>query len=390
MSRVGIELTPEVLRVVELRRFGTGIARCHEVPWDPAAPAAGVAAARAHLGAVDAIAVAVGLGLISVTRVELPPASDEARERMVALEPERFFATTDALTTAIAPGTELAFAVPTSRLEQWLAALTTWAPVTRVDPSPVALARAMAATKGTGAGGGTRTYEVEAGRSDRGLVTLRGGGLIAARRVAPDVAEEAAPLAEREGVEPRYLSALGAARGDEEVQPGTLWSEERRRGARRAAARQTATALLAAAAGLVLAAAAFDRWRERTLIALEREAGRLAAAAAPALAAQQRLQRLTREEAIVRDVVAKRSDPAAVLAAISVALPGDAVVTTARGTGRSWQIDGTARSVAPLVPRLDQSGAFDNVRSLAASARFLDGNRSRETFSLAFDVRPRP
>jgi Tfp pilus assembly protein PilN len=399
VSRLGIEATPATLRAVAMRRLGRGVSRCVEVPWDPESPAEGIAALGAQCGPVDSLALAVGLGFTSVVRAELPPAPHEARERMLALEPERFFATAEPLETALVPGSDVAFGVSRAQLARWVAAFESLAPVTRVDPSAVAFARALRPVAGRNgtrsdvlASQATRTYALDAGEGERGLITMRGSRVVSVRRVAGDAEPDAeySAVPRIPDIAPTFLAALGAVLGDDASQQGTLWPVERRRAAQHTAARQMATALLAAVAGLVLAGAAFDRWRERTLVALEAEAERLTLEAAPALAAQQRLMLLAREDDIVRQVVGQRSNPAAGLAAIGLALPNDAVVTVARGTGSRWQIDGTARNVAPLVPRLDRSGAFENVRSLAASSRFLDGTRSRETFSIAFDVRSRP
>lgn len=381
MRRIGIEASATSLRAVVMRRAGWGIARCVEVPWDPEEPDAGVAALRAQCGHVDSIALAVGLGFTPVVRVDLPPAPHEERERMIALEPERFFVSAEPLETALAPDSDVAFGVPRQLLDGWLTALSTWAPVTRVDPAPVALARADRSATGT--------FLMDADAETHGVVTVDRGRLVAARRVrADDEVSQATGLPAPAGVPVHYLAASGALAGEDASQLGTLWAPSRRRTARRMLARQTATALLAAVAGLVLAGAAFDQWRERTLVALENEAERLTTEAGPALAAQQRLALLSRESEIARAVISQRANPAAALAAIGTALPQDVVVTVARSNGSAWQVDGTARSAASLVPSLDGNEVFSNVRSLGASSRFLDGSRSRETFSVAFDVRP--
>jgi hypothetical protein len=76
-----------------------------------------------------------------------------------------------------------------------------------------------------------------------------------------------------------------------------------------------------------------------------------------------------------------------VLAALSERLPEGATVLNLRAQGEEWQIDGTARDAAALLPLLDRDDRFDTVRFLSASARFREGPRTYETFSIAFRVR---
>jgi protein-disulfide isomerase-like protein with CxxC motif len=192
------------------------------------------------------------------------------------------------------------------------------------------------------------------------------------------------------GIEAAFLAAYGAALGVDDTNQGVLANASRRRAFNARRRRQLMTAALAALAGVSFATLTFDRWRERTLSVLEFEAARLAAQARPALDAQSRLSLLSRERVTLHEVSARRIDPSAALAAIGHALPKDVVVLSARSNGEEWRVDGTAANAAALVPALDKAGAFENVRSLSASSRFQDGVRMRETFSIAFRVRPKP
>lgn len=380
MSRLAVELTPTTLRAARARRFGRGVSRAVEVPWSPERPAAGVAALQSALGTADSIALVVGLGLLHVARVDLPPAPHAERERMLALEPERYFLADEPVAVALAPGSQVAFAVSRSLVDGWTAAFTVWGPVTRIDAAPVAVARAL----GRDASG---TFALDAGPDAGGLLTVDGGHAVAVRRIgAGGSTESARALPARAGVPAELLASWGAILGEDSSQDGTLWPDDRRRAADRLFTRRTLTAGLAAVAALVLAGASYDRWQERTLAELTAEGEQLTREAGPALESRQRLVALAEEVALLREVAARRPDPSAALAAIGLALPRDAVVVTAKASDADWQIEGTARSAASLVPRFDQAGPFENVRALGASSRFLDGNRSRETFSLAFRV----
>jgi hypothetical protein len=171
---------------------------------------------------------------------------------------------------------------------------------------------------------------------------------------------------------------------------GTLLNATERRQAAGRTARSIATAVLGAVAAIVFCVFSIDRARERTLLALTMEAERLTREGRPALDAQQQLVRRQRDADLARAMASTRPDPAAALAAVSALLPKDAVVLNARVAGNSWQIDGTSANAAALIRLLDADDRLDNVRPLAASSRFRDGRTTRESFSLAFDVRSSP
>ncbi len=382
--RLAIELTPTHLRAIVASGWRDVAVRTLDVAWTPDAPDAGIAALREQVGSVDSIAVAVGLGLLHVKRVELPPAPDEARERMLALESERFFATSEPVVVSLAPGGAVAFAADARALESWCAALERWAPVVRVDAAPVALARSLGSTA-------SGDYRVDAGEGEHGFVSIRGGALAAARRIPVAVGESpGATPPSRDGITPTHLAAWGVLRGEEDDAHGTLASPSRRARFAARRRRRLAVAVVAAVAGLALAALSADRWRARTLEALQDDVASRRQAAAPGEAALAARSQLDAEVALIARTAPQRNSALAALAAISNALPNDAVILSAHAVGGEWQVDGTANSAAALVPTLDRDGRFENVRSLSASSRFRDGTRTRETFSIALRVRPRP
>ncbi|MFP5355970.1 MAG: hypothetical protein ACLGIK_12620 [Gemmatimonadota bacterium] len=383
--RLAVELTPTHLRAVLAAGWRDTPLRFTDIAWTPADPDAGIAALRGWAGNVDAIAVAVGLGMLHVARAELPPSPDEARERMLALESERFFATSAALTVSLAPGGEVAFAADAGALDGWCAALERWAPLVRVDPAPVALARALG-TKVSG------EYRIDAAPGEHGYVAIRDGRVTAVRRIPLTLGDSpGAALPARDGVPGSHLAAWGALSGEDAAAGGTLAAPPRRATLTARRRRRLWGAAAAAAAGLALAVTSADRWRERTLRALEDEIATLRDGAAPGEAALAARQRLDAEIAIIARSGRAHSGAMGTLgalAAISNALPADAVILNAHAVGREWQVDGTAASAAALVPRLDQDGRFEQVRILGASSRFRDGARTRETFTIALRVPP--
>jgi hypothetical protein len=102
---------------------------------------------------------------------------------------------------------------------------------------------------------------------------------------------------------------------------------------------------------------------------------------------QARLAQLDLETSAARSAGAAHVDPVAVLGAISRRLPHDAVVMSLRADGDEWQIDGTARDAASILPALDADPMLENVRFLSASSRFNEGSRTYETFAIGLHAR---
>lgn len=385
--RLAVELTPTHLHAVLAAGWRDAPLRTTDIAWNSADVVPAISALREWAGRVDSIAVAVGLGLLHVARADLPPAPDETREQMLALESERFFATSSPVVVALAPGGAVAFATDAGALDSWCTALERWAPVVRVDAAPVALARAL----GREASG---EYRVEAGAAEHGFVAIRNGRVAAARRIPVAVGDTpGGGLPPRAGLPASHLAAWGALLGEDAAEGGTLASPVRRASLVARRRRRLGIAAVAAVAGLTFALTSAERWRERTLRAVEEDVAALRDAAAPgeaALAARARLDDEVARLARSGRAQGGNSGTLGALAAISSALPPDAVILNAHAVGPEWQVDGTAASAASLVPRLDGVGRFEQVRLLGASSRFRDGARTRETFSIALRVRPGP
>jgi hypothetical protein len=81
-------------------------------------------------------------------------------------------------------------------------------------------------------------------------------------------------------------------------------------------------------------------------------------------------------------------DPLRVLAALGERLPRDVTVLNARAIGDEWRIDGTATNAAAILPALDGDPRFADARFLAATARYREGGKMYESFSLAFRAKP--
>ena len=86
--------------------------------------------------------------------------------------------------------------------------------------------------------------------------------------------------------------------------------------------------------------------------------------------------------------MSSRIDPLRVLAALGERLPRDVTVLNARAIGDEWRIDGTATNAAAILPALDGDPRFVDARFLAATARYREGGKTYESFSLAFRAKP--
>lgn len=385
MSVLGLELTPGELRAVRLTRPGGHVVRTFRAPWDPSHPQAGVSELRRTVGRIDRLAVSVGVGFLDLKHVTLPPAPPAERERMLALEPDRFFAGLSEAgdtVTALDTASDMAFALPAGTLADWLAALGDWAPVDRIEAAPVSVARVVDAAG---------TFLLDAASDETAVVEVRDHVLLLARRLPVHVDRNGArPLPSGRPVDPPFHAALGVARAVDAPLAGLLAPPDVR--AAIAGRRRRAVWLAAALAVLAvgLAGWSFERYQERQLDALARTLGTLRANAGPALTARDQLASLGSELAVIRQIRTEGARPLATLAALSEALPGDVVLTSARLQGTHWQIEGTARDAAALVPLLSRLANVDSVRSLAATSRFTDAGRVRESFSLAFTVHHAP
>ncbi len=379
-SRIGLELTYDRIRAVSVARWGRKPNQTFEIRWDPRAPRDAVALLRQHLGEANAVCIAVGLAFLHAKNVQLPPVSSHERRGILTLEPDRFFAIeSSAIVVATRHDSDLVFAADAGLIESWISVFEEWAPVAVVEPAPSSAARGLKI-----AGVRSGSFQISSSTDEHGIVELANGRVVSARRTdEASSSPKALALPSARGVRGEFLVAYGAANGaeaslDEMLLPA---GELKRARSRRRASVAKAGANFSLA--LVFAIAAFDRSLTRVLEKAQQEIQSLAPRVAGPSAVQSRLAQLDAESSAARTAGTAHSDPVAVLAAISRRLPHDAIVMSVRADGDEWQIDGTARNAANIVPALDADPAFENVRSLSASSRFNEGNKTYETFSVA-------
>ncbi|HYL22152.1 MAG TPA: hypothetical protein VEU74_10355, partial [Gemmatimonadales bacterium] len=145
MARLGVELAARTLRGVRVDGWPTPRTRVVEIPWDRDHPDEAVQVLGQHLGGARRIAVAVDLALLYTKRLKLPARPAAERRAILRLEPERFFAVrAEDMVPAVRADDDLVFAAKEAPLATWVAALERLAPVDLVEPSPVALSRALA------------------------------------------------------------------------------------------------------------------------------------------------------------------------------------------------------------------------------------------------------
>ncbi len=394
-----------------------------EVKCDPANPAEAVEALRQHLGPAHRIAVALDLPLLFIKQIKLPPLSELEKRNILRLEPERFFPVrAEEIVPAVRGDDNLVFAAREAPLATWVAALEELGPVDVIEPGPVALARALAHAHLTGA-----LVLLDGEHDGVGVVEIREGRVTRARRVFGALDDAAAVVREIGGAPgPIYLTpwnedrvrGLGALLPEAIVQPlpaatdvvgpflpafgaalgigtkpnfaRTLVSPEL--GARITARwwRQLGLAVAAGVAALVFALGSADAWRARATHGLEASLQSLQQRAAPALTLQNQLQTLDREAQAIRQSERERPDPLGVLLALSNHLPAGAYLRGIRWSGAEWQIDGYAPNASRLVAQLGAAPEFKEVRFLSATTRGALGERTYESFALAFRYAPAP
>src|SRR5256884_278648 len=387
------------------------------------APVFGAISPPTANGPAHRIAVAIDLPLLFIKQVKLPPLSEPEKRNILRLEPERFFPVrSEELVPAVRGDDNLVFAAKETPLATWVAALEELGPVDMVEPGPLALARALARVQVTSA------VVLLDGQADGiGVVEIREGRVTRARRVFGTLDDAAAALLENGGgsgpiyltpwnedrvrvlgtllpeaiVQPLpavanvvgpFLPAYGAALGigTKPNIPETLISPEL--GARITARwwRQLGLAVAAGVAALVFALASADAWRARATRGLDASLQSLQQRAAPALTLQNQLETLDREAQAIRQSERERPDPLGVLLALSNHLPAGAYLRAVRWSGGDWQIDGYAPNASRLVAQLGAAPEFKEVRFLSATTRGALGDRTYESFALAFRYAPAP
>ncbi len=416
-ARIGIELGARAVRGVRLAGWRGGATQAVEIECDRGNPGAAVEALREQLGPGGRIAVAVDLPLLFIKRVPLPPLDAAEKQRILRLEPERFFAVRGEDVVAAARSDDtLVFAAREAPLQAWVTALESLGPVEAIEPGPAALVRALASAGVTDAAG-----LWDAHPDGVGLVVVRGGRAALVRRVYGDLSAAAhalqtvAPLPGRvfvspwseerarivasslpgttpeplpaiAGVAAPFLTALGAALAIDGAldQGGSLAPTELTARITTRRRRGLAIAGVACLAALVFAVGSLDAWRGRGLDAVQRGLPALRDRAAPALALQTEIQAAAREVEAIRRAALDRPDPLRVLAALSTRLPADAYFRTLRSAGRDWQVDGYAPNAAQLLTQLAATPQLADVHFLSATTRVTIGNRTYDSFALAF------
>lgn len=415
---LGIELDSHVIRGV---RLGGRRVQVLETVWDPENPAEGVRMLRENFGCARRLALAVRLPLLFAKRVKLPPLSSAERRKVLRLEPQRFFPVRleDLVVTVV--NDDFAFAAREASLTAWVSALEQLGSVEVVEPGPVALARALSSVGVTDA-----TVLLDDAEHGLGMVDIHGGSVRGARRLYGSLTEAASALAASNGALPAtmyvvpwnadrlamlaaqlpdvalqplpgirgvpapFLSAYGAGLGakhpvDAEFVPDDL-------GVRIAARqrRRLVMAALACAAGFVVLVTSIDLWRARAVRRLDDQMMILARRVAPALALQNELGSIDRQARAIAQIEARRPDPLRVLASLSKWLPDGAYVRSIRVAGAEWQVEGYAPQAADITQALGGAPEFRDVHFLSSTARVDVGERTYESFAVAFQFVPAP
>jgi Tfp pilus assembly protein PilN len=327
--------------------------------------------------------IVIGLGLLEIARPDLPPMDVGARRAVLWRDGDRYFPLEEPI--AVACGDEFAFAVPVRLLERWVRAVRTLGPVRAIVTAPQLLSRIA----------DTGAWTLPAGEGERGVIRVRNGVLVDVRReLAPanhpsDDATRTPREAPPSPVDPLAIGREALQWLDAPLDLQLLdvpHADSIRRARQR---RWMASAMLAAAAVVVLAWSA-NRWRDAQLVALDASAQQLKDRAGPALRAEARRARAQAEVRWLADAQQRSRDPNAplpVLAQLSRVLPRDVVVQRLEWNGQQWRMDGTADNAPRLVPLLDADAHFSDVRIAAASQRFLDAGRQRESFAVSFRMK---
>lgn len=392
-----------------------------EVEWSSDAPAETVAALRERFGPGAVLSVAVDTAALLVKRVTLPPLSLEERRRILTIDPERYFPVRGEELVVAVRDDDLVFAARTAQFDRWAESLGALGAVERVEPAPIALARFLARS------GTVEAIAVIAHPDDRecAVVAVEQGRVSGVRRIlnrpgeisatvramqavarpvflypwrddlAAALADELGDAALRrvpapaQSTEP-FACAMGAALGVDSGPEATFLSPalaRRHESRRRWRAAGAATALIAAC---VLAFTSYGAYRARVLTTLDARITERRGAAAEVQDLQEALAGLQREIGTLDRVETGRADPLAVLLALTRTLPEDAHIRAIHNAGDQWELDGYARDAARLIPVLEESNAFGEVRFRTATTRARVGNENYETFSLALRYLPAP
>jgi Tfp pilus assembly protein PilN len=413
--RLGLELGREAIRAVLVSGWPRRSLRVLDVAWDPEEPGPAVAALRDSFGTFRQVCVAVDMELLKVKRVKLPALPSDERRRILGLEPDRYFAVRgEELVFATRDVDDLVFAASEPALDSWMAALAELG-VERIEPGPLALARALQSV------GVTDGLVLRRGSAGRGVETLEliDGRLRNARRRYGDLAGAASELAEvdLEGVRdvyldpwqeeeacqlvkglpgrevkplpgvadlgPAHLCAYGATLGTESAWRESLLTPELEGRHRRRRRTGLITAAASCAAAALFLLSSLDAYRARAEGHLDARIAALRDQASEVLTLQERAAALGREAQAISDIEAERADLLGALLELSRGMPPDAWIRTIQAEPPHFYIDGWARDAPALIPLFENDPRFEDVQFRSATSRAQIGNETYDYFSLA-------
>lgn len=377
LKHVGVALEFDVARVI-YRDGARDITTEHT--WDAREPDRLVDLLSAEIGRVSGIALSIGLAFLEIAKPDLPAMAAEDRRRVLTRDADRYFPIQGAVAVSAASNGGYAYATAAVELHRIVHAFAEWAPVRAVVAAPDAVAIAV---------GKSGLFSVDAGESERGLVNVVNGRVTEVRRVFDSPTTNNAPVAANHSVAAtdQFAAARGALAFTESSVATMLLDSTLESELQSVRSRRSWLSIALVAAACVALVASVDSRRDATLRATLRAADSVSTLAGPALAVRTQLNQLDRERALLATKQTVASNPLGVLAAISNALPPDAFVQRLEWDGKEWKLEGSANQAADIVPRLDAAGMFNAVRVLTASTRFRDGDRMRESFSVAFQAR---
>lgn len=184
---------------------------------------------------------------------------------------------------------------------------------------------------------------------------------------------------------PFFLPAVGAAlRG---LREGTLqinllpWGRQERRG--RALHRMNIFLTVLLAVGLAAWGMSYPIKEELRLRGLQKENHKLDSSVQALRREEQELNRLQQEIASISRLAERRGEILQILDELSRVIPLTAYLSNLRYQGETVDLQGSAESASGLIPLLERSPLFENVKFNAPSNR---GRDNRETFSLRAEI----
>ena len=340
------------------------------VAWTPSAPLSALEALRSNIDGPSRLTLVVGMGLLEVARPELPPMPMSDVLDILLRDSDRYFPISDALALSCVDG--FAFGIPAARLREWIVAF-----------APLGSTSAVATVAGCLVSAGEdNDWVVPADENNEAHISIRDATLraVSLQPLPPDRAALSS-----EGVSSRRAILRGALELSSAPLPQMLLDISLRH--QIAATRRMRWSYSVLALCFALAAFGFsvNRWRAREVAATDSALEQLDAMAEPARQADKRLQTARRELALLSS--GSQDVTASVLSRLGQVLPADAFVQRLEWNGDTWQISGSADNAPRLVPLMDADSMFTDVRILAASSRFMDAGKQRESFSISFKTR---